>query len=263
MDTQRLQAILTALQAGQITALEAFSLLKTLTFDDLGFAKTDAHRAARQGIPEVIFGPGKTGPQIVKIAESLLAHHQVVVVTKVDVTVAEQVLSLLPVGRYETTARMLIFGTEPPVEAKLTVSVVTAGTADLSVAEEAALYLSASGIYVNRVYDVGVAGIHRIFPSVEQLNQTKAVIIVAGMDGALASVLGGLLSVPIIAVPTSVGYGASFQGLSPLLAMLNSCAAGLTVVNIDNGFGAAVAALRILGSLKTTLTSHTQRPESD
>lgn len=247
MDAQKLQQLLKAVSAGEVSSKQAFELLKTLTYDDLEFAKIDSYRAVRQGIPEVIFGPGKTAPQIVKIAETLLTNHKIVVATKVTAEVAEQVLSLIPDGRYEQTAKMLIFGTAPEPNTATTVSVVTAGTADLPVAEEAALYLVASGIKVNRVFDVGVAGIHRLFPHVQQLKESQAVIVVAGMDGALASVIGGLIASPIIAVPTSVGYGASFQGLSALLAMLSSCAAGLTVVNIDNGFGAAVAALRIIG----------------
>ena len=252
MDARELEGLLKAVSAGELSCQHAFERLKTLTYTDLEFAKVDSFRSARQGFPEVIFGPGKTAPQIIKIAEALLAHQKIVIATKVEAAVAEQVLSLLPDGRYEPRARMLIFGDDKRSEkhsddsaSTSLVSVVTAGTADLPVAEEAALYLVASGCRVNQVFDVGVAGIHRLLPRVEEFNKSDAVIVVAGMDGALASVLGGLIAVPIIAVPTSVGYGASFQGLSALLAMLSSCAAGLTVVNIDNGFGAAMAALRI------------------
>lgn len=248
MDAQKLQDILKAVARGEISSENAFELLKTSTYDELEFAKIDSFRGIRQGIPEVIFGPGKTAPQIIKIAEGLLVHNRIVVATKISAEVADQVLSLLPEGRYEATSKMLIFGEFPPADKTKIVSVVTAGTADVPIAEEAALYLVASGITVNRVFDVGVAGIHRLFPHLETLNKSQAVIVVAGMDGALASVIGGLIAAPIIAVPTSVGYGASFQGISALLAMLSSCAAGLTVVNIDNGFGAAVGALRVLAS---------------
>jgi NCAIR mutase (PurE)-related protein len=255
MDAQKLQEIIKSISSGNLAPENAFDLLKTLTYENLEFAKLDTHRKLRQGIPEVIFGPGKTATQISQIAKTLMMHHQLVVATKVDPIIATEVLSLSPECNYDNTARMLIWGTMPSIDNESMVSVVTAGTADLPIAEEAALYLTASGVLVNRVTDVGVAGIHRLFPHIESLNKSAAVIIVAGMDGALPSVIGGLIATPIIAVPTSVGYGASFQGIAALLTMLTSCAAGITVVNIDNGFGAAVATLRILHSARKQLES--------
>jgi pyridinium-3,5-biscarboxylic acid mononucleotide synthase len=253
MDAKKLAELLQAVESGKVSSQVAFEALKTFTYDELNFAKVDSYRAIRQGIPEVIFGPGKTADQITEIALKLMEHHTVVVATKVEQEIAQTVLSRLPEGRaqYDRTARMLILGTVPAPDSTRVVSVVTAGTSDLPVAEEAALYLVANGIQVNRIFDVGVAGIHRLFPHVEKLNESQVVIVIAGMDGALASVIGGLVSTPVIAVPTSVGYGANFQGLSALLAMLSSCAAGLTTVNIDNGFGAAMAAVRIIKG-KTT-----------
>ncbi|HEY9682609.1 MAG TPA: nickel pincer cofactor biosynthesis protein LarB [Oculatellaceae cyanobacterium] len=247
MDTTELKGLLKSVATGTVAPELAFEILKTSTYTDIEFAKVDTYRKLRQGIPEVIFGPGKTALQIAKIAAVLLQHHNIVVAAKVEPSVASEVLATMQAGRYDETARMLVFGELPATKVSDNVCVVTAGTADVPVAEEAALYLAASGITVQKIFDVGVAGIHRLFPHLQRLRECTAVIVIAGMDGALASVIGGLTDVPVIAVPTSVGYGASYLGLSALLAMLNSCAAGLTVVNIDNGFGAAVAALRIIG----------------
>ncbi len=252
MNTDQLNEILLQVADGRLSADMAFEQLKSLTFDDVGFAKLDHQRLSRQGIPEVIFCPGKTASQIAAIVHRMKAHHSLVLATKVDQETANNVLSVVSDGRYDEAARMMIFGAMPHPDDHLVVAVVTAGTADLPIAEEAALYLVANGITVERVYDVGVAGIHRLFPYIETLNRSLVVIVVAGMDGALPSVIGGLIRSPIIAVPTSIGYGASFQGLAALLTMLNSCAAGMTVVNIDNGFGAAVAAMRVITLLKET-----------
>jgi NCAIR mutase (PurE)-related protein len=249
METHELQNLLQSVSQGTMSAETAFELLKTATYEELDFAKIDVFRKLRQGIPEVIFGPGKTSAQIAKIAEVLLKHNDLVVATKVESAVAAEVLALLPAGKYDAMSRMIMFGDCPEANSNSVVSVVTAGTADLPIAEEAALYLTASGVTVKRIFDVGVAGLHRLFPHLKQLRENGAVIVIAGMDGALASVVGGLTSAPVIAVPTSVGYGASYLGLSALLSMLSSCAAGLTVVNIDNGFGAAMAALRILNQM--------------
>jgi NCAIR mutase (PurE)-related protein len=259
MDAKKLAELLQAIESGKVSSQIAFEQLKTFTYDELNFAKVDSYRAVRQGIPEVIFGPGKTVDQITEIALKLMEHHTVVVATKVEQAIAQTVVARIPEGQaqYDKTARMLIFGRVPAPDYTKLVSVVTAGTSDLPVAEEAALYLVASGIVVNRIFDVGVAGIHRLLPYIERLNESQVVIVIAGMDGALASVIGGLVSTPVIAVPTSVGYGANFQGLSALLAMLSSCAAGLTTVNIDNGFGAAMAAIRIINS-KTEGNSNTE-----
>jgi NCAIR mutase (PurE)-related protein len=250
MDADKLKELLQEVAQGELTSGQAYELLKTLTFDDIGFAKLDQHRLARQGMAEVIYCPGKTASQIVAIVHRMKPHHQVVLATRADSDTANQVLSLIPDGHYDQTARMIVFGAMPQADAEFSVSVVSAGTADMPVAEECALYLVASGIKVERVYDVGVAGLHRLFPYLDILKRSEAVIVVAGMDGALPSVIGGLVGTPVIAVPTSTGYGASFHGLAALLTMLNSCAAGLTVVNIDNGFGAAVAAQRIVAVVK-------------
>jgi NCAIR mutase (PurE)-related protein len=265
MDARKLAELLQAVESGQVSSQVAFEQLKTSTYDELNFAKVDSYRAARQGIPEVIFGPGKTANQITEIALKLMEHHSVVVATKVEPAIAQTVLARVPElqRQYNKTARMIIFGEVPAPEGTEVVSVVTAGTSDLPVAEEAALYLMASGTRVNRIFDVGVAGIHRLFPQVEKLNESHVIIVIAGMDGALASVIGGLVSAPVIAVPTSVGYGANFQGLSALLAMLSSCAAGLTTVNIDNGFGAAMAAIRIIKSKSVTCSTGSSESESE
>jgi NCAIR mutase (PurE)-related protein len=263
MDSTKLAELLQALENGQISSQQAFEQLKTSTYDELSFAKVDSYRKLRHGVPEVIFGPGKTAAQIIEIAIKLLAQNQVVIATKVELPIAQAVLEKLPSGQYDKTARMLIFGTPLKSVFSDVIAVVTAGTGDLPVAEEAALYLVASGARVSRIFDVGVAGIHRLFPYVETLNESSVVIVIAGMDGALASVIGGLVSVPVIAVPTSVGYGASFHGLSALLAMLSSCAAGLTTVNIDNGFGAAVAAMRIISSKNEAKLKNEAKPNNE
>jgi NCAIR mutase (PurE)-related protein len=254
MDAQKLEQILKALAQGSMSTDEAFDELKGMTFDDVGFAKIDQYRQARQGIPEVIYCPGKTTSQIIAIVHAMKAKHNVVLASRADEAVAEKVLAMIQEGYYDELSRTLIFCPGGEVgfseiglanAGRSKVAVVTAGTADLSVAEEAAIYLKAAGMGVERISDVGVAGIHRLFPYIDILNNVLAVIVIAGMDGALPSVIGGLVKPPVICVPTSTGYGASFQGLSALLTMLNSCAAGLTVVNIDNGFGAAMAAVRI------------------
>lgn len=247
MDRNRLKELLDSLSEGKISPSDAFEQLKNLPYLELGFAKLDCHRSVRQGMPEVIFCPGKTPEQIVKIAQELKAQHNVVLATRCESEQAAAILSVLTEAQYEPQARVIVWGTPPaPSEQAPAVAVVSAGTADLPVAEEAALMLIASGLSVDRLYDVGVAGLHRLLDKIETLRKASVIIVVAGMDGALPSVVGGLIGCPVIAVPTSVGYGASFQGVSALLTMLNSCAAGVTVVNIDNGFGAAAAAMRII-----------------
>jgi NCAIR mutase (PurE)-related protein len=212
----------------------------------LGFATLDLDRAQRQGFPEVIYGAGKTVEQIVAIAERLEEHDGGFLATRLSTEGAEALASRfhrVDINRVARTAHLA--GAEPPPSGRGTILIVTAGTSDLPVAEEAAVTAAAMGNTVARLTDVGVAGIHRILAQKDVLMSAAIVIVIAGMDGALASVVGGLVRVPVIAVPTSVGYGAAFDGLAPLLTMLNSCAAGVTVVNIDNGFGAAAAASRI------------------
>jgi hypothetical protein len=230
-------------------SLDTAAALDALAFEpaeSLGFATIDHHRALRQGFPEVVYGAGKTPSQIAEISERIAGRGDALLVTRLSDDGATALARSLPGIQLNALGRTAyLAGTEPPVAGTGTVTVVTAGTSDLPVAEEAAVTLTALGNCVARVTDVGVAGIHRVLAKREELATAAVVIVIAGMDGALPSVVGGLVSAPVIAVPTSVGYGASFQGIAPLLTMLNSCAAGVTVVNIDNGFGAAVAASRI------------------
>ena len=240
--------VLKKVQRGEMTAEEAVILLKEKPFEDLGYAKVDLHRHTRQGATEVIFGEGKTPEQIRGIAGTLKEHGQGhILVTRLDETKAAA-LSDDETFSYYKTARLGVYGGLDPsdtVQPEGTIAVVCAGTSDLPVAEEAALTAQFYGNKVLRLYDVGVAGLTRLLSHLDELVRASVVITVAGMEGALASVVGGLVSCPVIAVPTSVGYGASFQGLAAMLSMMNSCASGVTVVNIDNGFGAAFSANRI------------------
>ncbi len=243
MDPQRLKELLENVRAGTLSADEALEQLKALPFEDLGFAKVDHHRALRTGFPEVIFGAGKSSDHIVEIARRLTDAGHNVLVTRLDPEQAAVVRSVFPNAQYNVVGRIAsILGAAPRRVGKGAVLVVAAGTADLPVAEEAAVTAEVMGNAVERLHDVGISGIHRLLAYREQLRAATVLIVVAGMEGALPSVVAGLVDRPVIAVPTSIGYGASFGGLAALLAMLNSCAAGVTVVNIDNGFGAAVAA---------------------
>lgn len=241
-----LQTLLDAVARGELTTSAALERLRTLPFEDLGFARIDHHRALRNGFPEVVLGEGKTDEQLVAIALRLAATEQPVLVTRVTATAGAALCRADPAFAYHALARVAVRRGRPqPVATHGTILIVSAGTADLPVAEEAALSAEVMGNPVDRLYDVGVAGLHRLLAEQTRLWNAAVVIVVAGMDGALPSVVGGLIQAPVIAVPTSVGYGASFGGVAALLAMLNSCASGLTVVNIDNGFGAAAAASRI------------------
>lgn len=243
MNQTRLRKLLAAVRRGRVTPESALDQLRTLPFEDLGFAKVDHHRALRTGFPEVIFGPGKSAEQIVAIARRLHREGHNVLVTRVDAAKARRIRRTLRGARYFATGRVLSFvRAAPEIVGKGTILVVAAGTSDLSVAEESALTAEMLGNRVERLYDVGVAGLHRLVAHSQVLRRANVLIVVAGMEGALPSVVAGLVDRPVIAVPTSVGYGASFGGMAALLGMLNSCAAGVTVVNIDNGFGAAVAA---------------------
>ncbi len=235
--------ILEKVASGEMTPEEAELQLKMKPFVDLGFAKPDLHRGMRQGVPEVIFGQGKTPEQIDAITKSLLeAGQKAVLITRLS---AEKASELTTPIKYYDVARIGVAGVIPEPSAKGTIVIATGGTSDLPVAEEAAVTAELLGNKVERVYDVGVAGLHRLLAHKEKLMSASVIIAVAGMEGALASVIGGLVDCPVIAVPTSVGYGASFEGLSALLSMLNSCASGVTVVNIDNGFGAGYSASMI------------------
>jgi len=243
MDPNRLRALLAEVSGGTLSADEALEQLRSLPFEDLGFAKVDHHRHLRTGFPEVIFGSGKTAEQIVEIARRVKDRSQNVLITRLAPTEAEHIQRAFPEMSYSPHARAAtILHARPEIRGRGVILVVAAGTSDVPVAEESALTADLMGNTVERVYDVGISGIHRLFAHHEQLRQAAVLIVVAGMEGALPSVVGGLVDRPVIAVPTSIGYGASFGGLAALLAMLNSCAAGVVVVNIDNGFGAGVAA---------------------
>ncbi|MCC8078506.1 MAG: nickel pincer cofactor biosynthesis protein LarB [Oscillospiraceae bacterium] len=236
--------LLEALKAGEVSVDEALLRLKTAPFTDLGFAKVDTHRALRQGTAEVIYGAGKTPQQILQIAKALLAQGEKrVLITRLGAESAEALSAELELD-YREAARIGVVGGLPE-SGRGSIVVATGGTSDIPVAEEAALTAEFFGGSVTRLYDVGVAGLHRLLAHLDTLCSASAIVAVAGMEGALASVIGGLADCPVIAVPTSVGYGASFGGLSALLSMLNSCAAGVSVVNIDNGFGAGYLAAKI------------------
>lgn len=229
-------------QQGQISIEESLQRLKILPFEELGFAKIDHHRTLRRGFPEVVFGQGKSIPQIVTITQRLAAQGGRVMVTRVGEDCFTAVQREMPAACYNELARTIVIRQGEETEARPGITVVCAGTADTPVAEEAAVTAELMDNQVDRAYDVGVAGIHRLLDCLPRLQEARVVVAVAGMEGALASVVGGLVAAPVIAVPTSVGYGASFGGLAALLAMLSSCAPGVAVVNIDNGFGAGYLA---------------------
>jgi pyridinium-3,5-biscarboxylic acid mononucleotide synthase len=249
MTRGELSRLLADVQSGAVSADQAqahiLQFLRQAPFEDLGFAKVDHHRVVRQGCPEVVFGLGKTPSQIAAIAERIVASGHSLLVTRTDRAAFDAVSQRVAEAKFHELARTitLALGELPP--GRGTVAVAAAGTADLPVAEEAAISAELMGNTVDRVYDVGVAGIHRLLAEQHRLALARVVIVVAGMEGALPSVVGGLVDVPVIAVPTSVGYGASLGGITALLAMLNSCASGVSVVNIDNGFGAAAVASAI------------------
>ncbi len=216
-----------------------------LLYDDIGFAKVDCHRLKRRGFPEVVFGKGKTPGQIIEISKKIMSHHGVLLVTRTEKEVYLKLKKIYPKIKYSATGRLIYYRKTRAQEKRGTVVVVTAGTADLPVAEEARITLELMGNPVEMLIDVGVAGIHRLLDKRHVLESASVLIVIAGMEGALASVVSGLVSKPVIAVPTSVGYGASFEGIAPLLTMMNSCSPGVAVMNIDNGFGAAYFASMI------------------
>jgi len=246
MTRERVRDLLGRVADGSVSPEHALDDLDKAPFESLDFATIDHHRALRQGFPEVIYGEGKTPSQIVAIAERITERHGGFLATRLSVVAQEELARRFhDVEINELGRTAFLPGAEVPSAGKGTVLIVTAGTSDLPVAEEASVTATAMANRVARLTDVGVAGIHRLLAKRDALMEAAVIIVIAGMDGALASVVGGLVRVPVIAVPTSVGYGAAFGGIAPLLTMLNSCAAGVTVVNIDNGFGAAVAASRI------------------
>jgi NCAIR mutase (PurE)-related protein len=247
MRRERVRELLTRVAEGSLPVDGALDSLSADPTESLGFATIDHHRALRQGFPEVVYGAGKTPDQVVSIAQRIAERGDGVLITRVEADAIVALRDAFAAIEYNPIGRTaLLRPATPPALSRDALLIVTAGTSDLPVAEEAAVTADAMACRLERLTDVGVAGIHRLLSRREALDTAGVIIVVAGMDGALASVVGGLARVPVIAVPTSVGYGASFSGLAPLLTMLNSCAAGVTVVNIDNGFGAAVAAARIL-----------------
>ena len=245
-DKHDILSVLQDVQSGALTPEDALLRLKLAPFEDLGYAKVDYHRAVRQGVAEVIYGQSKTTEQILGILHSMEqrdSHN--ILVTRIGQDVADAIAAEFPL-HYEPLARLaVVLPQEVPVPGRGSIVVATGGTSDMGVAEEAAITAEVLGSNVTRLYDVGVAGIHRLLANLEPLMSARAIVVVAGMEGALASVVGGLVDCPVIAVPTSIGYGASLGGLSALLSMLNSCASGVSVVNIDNGFGAGFLASRI------------------
>lgn len=246
LDRQAIEALLKDVARGSVSVEEATHALRDLPFKDLGFAHVDHHRALRVGIPEVVLGSGKTLEQIAAIALEIQRNGQNALITRVDAATGSALEGRIAGMRYDAVSRTAQLVAQPIAErGRGPIAIVTGGTSDIPVAEEAAVTAAAFGNDVLRLYDVGVAGVHRLLARRDVLNAASVVIVVAGMEGALASVVGGLVDKPVIAVPTSIGYGASFGGLAALLAMLNSCASGVTVVNIDNGFGAAYAATLI------------------
>ncbi len=246
MDVKLLEQLLLEVKEGRQSVAQALERLRTLPFEDLGFARVDHHRQLRQGFPEVVFADGKTLAQTRAIVQALSSRTERILVTRLDRDQAEALLPEFPQARYHPDSRVLtILRGEVPDQGRGVILVLSAGTSDIPVAEEALLTARAMGHRAKPVYDVGVAGLHRLLAHQDLLGQATVFIVVAGMEGALPSVVGGLVDRPVIAVPTSVGYGASFGGLAALLAMLNSCATGVAVVNIDNGFGAGYLAALI------------------
>ena len=249
MNRQQLRALLDEVRSGLVTPESAhdrlFQVLRQSPFEDLGFARLDHHRPTRQGFPEVVFGQGKTPSQVAAIAERLVSAGHNLLVTRTTPEAYQAVTAVVARATHHELARCITFDQGTASRGRGTIMIAAAGTADLPVAEEAAVTAQLMGNTVDRLYDVGVAGLHRLLKEHQRLSAARVVIVVAGMEGALPSVVGGLVDVPVVAVPTSVGYGASFGGLTALLAMLNSCAIGVSVVNIDNGFGAAAVASSI------------------
>jgi len=245
MSKEQILHILEDVESGRLSSKDALLKLKLEPFEDIGFAKVDSHRALRQGIGEVIYGASKTPEQIIKIVDVMLQNGQkMILITRMSAEAAEAVIQYHPMRFYKGCG-IGIIGEIPVPDGLGTIVIATGGTSDVPVAEEAALTAEALGNQVIRLYDVGVAGLHRLMSHKDEIMSARVVIAIAGMEGALASVIGGLVDCPVIGVPTSVGYGASFGGLSALLSMLNSCASGVSVVNIDNGFGAGYLASMI------------------
>jgi len=243
MNFRKLEDLLKKVRSGKASIDEAMAQLKSLPFEDLGFTKIDHHRSLRKGFPEAIWGEGKTSEQILSIMKKLKKKGQNILITRLEERKAKAIQKIFPKSRYYLQSKVLTYLTHPvKIEGKGTILIITAGTTDIPVAEEAVITAQFMGNHVETLYDVGVAGIHRLLSERERLEEARVLVVVAGMEGALPSVVGGLVDRPVVAVPTSVGYGTSFGGITALLAMLNSCASGVAVVNIDNGFGAGYMA---------------------
>jgi pyridinium-3,5-biscarboxylic acid mononucleotide synthase len=242
MTPEQMRALLEGVRSGAVDVDAAVERMRHLPFEDLGFAKIDHHRALRHGMPEVVFAKGKTPDQVAEIASHLLSNAPNVLITRADAETAARVLARIPQAEYFPLSGALRVWGDRGIRGKGKITVVSAGTSDIPVAEEAQVTAEVMGNHVEVIFDIGVAGIHRLMSSRDRLMDARVIVVCAGMEGALPSVVGGLVSCPVIAVPTSVGYGASFQGLAALLGMLNSCASNVTVVNIDNGFGAGYVA---------------------
>jgi len=249
MNIESLKELLNDFKQGRLSEDDVLEKLRTLPFEDLGFAKVDHHRSLRRGFPEVVYGAGKTVDQIVSIAESMVDKKTNLLVTRCDIAAGEALMRRFPEGTWHGEARCFTHEARRQPRNGY-VLVITAGTTDIPVAEEASVTADLLGCNVDRIYDVGVAGIHRLMAYQSMIEAADAVVVVAGMEGALASVVGAMSRAPVVAVPTSVGYGASFGGLAALLSMMTSCAAGVTVVNIDNGFGAGCAAAIIVAKAR-------------
>ncbi len=245
MNSEELKSLLEGVKNGTVDIDLAYKEIKALPYEDIGFAKIDHHRSIRVGYPEVIYCEGKTSGQIAEIVKRLMEKNNNILATRASKEDFAAVREIITDAEYHEAARIIVVKRREIVVTEKQIAVITAGTSDIPVAEEAAITAEVLGNRVNRIYDVGVAGIHRLFSKMDTISQANVVIVVAGMEGALASVVGGLVDKPVIAVPTSVGYGANFGGLAALLTMLNSCASGIGVVNIDNGFGAGYLASNI------------------
>ncbi|EPR11954.1 nickel pincer cofactor biosynthesis protein LarB [Ruminiclostridium papyrosolvens] len=245
MNSNDLKKLLEDVKNGSVDVEHAYKEIKDLPYEDLGFAKVDHHRAIRNGYPEVIYCEGKTINQIVEIVERLMEKNNNILATRASREVFDAISEITCDAEYHRDARIVVVKRKKILVSEKEIAVITAGTSDIPVAEEAAITAEVLGNKVNRIYDVGVAGIHRLLSKMDVISRANVIIVVAGMEGALASVVGGLVDKPVVAVPTSVGYGANFGGLSALLTMLNSCASGIGVVNIDNGFGAGYLASNI------------------
>jgi len=245
MNALELEKILKGISNGSVSVDEAMDKLRNFPYSDLGFARIDHHRELRTGYPEIVYCAGKTNEQVRAIFSAMQEHENNIIGTRAEKELFEYISPFFPAAIYHDVARIISLQRKALVPPATRIAIITAGTSDIPVAEEAAVTAELLGNNVLRIYDAGVAGIHRLVDKLPEIRGCKVAVVIAGMEGALASVVGGLVNMPVIAVPTSIGYGASFQGISALLAMLTSCAAGVTVVNIDNGFGAGFSASRI------------------